>query len=128
MRYVTHQFAHAETLDRASRWLIQAGIAPDRILTRHHGIPSLAVAAEPGEVDGIEMVICAAERGDPDGVVSFWDLAGIHPAETVSDGTVISTALPEHPGTFPLAWHGVDTDNAAGNEAEWLRAYREARD
>ena len=57
MRYVTHQFAHSETLERAHRWLIHAGIAPDRMQVRRQGVPLLAVSAEPGEVNSIEMVI-----------------------------------------------------------------------
>ena len=38
VRYVTHQFAHLETLERARRWLVQAGIDPGRIEARTHGI------------------------------------------------------------------------------------------
>ncbi len=79
MRYVTHQFAHSETLERAHRWLIHAGIAPDRMQVRRQGVPRLAVSAEPGEVDSIEMVISAAEMADPDGLPSFWDVARLEP-------------------------------------------------
>jgi hypothetical protein len=47
VRYITHEFAHAETLDRAQRWLIQAGFDPNRIEVHHQGIPRIAVAVEP---------------------------------------------------------------------------------
>ena len=78
MRYITHEFAHTETLDRAQRWLIQAGFDPNRIEVHHQGIPRIAVAVEPGEAAGVELVINAAESSDPEGLPSFWDLARQH--------------------------------------------------
>src|SRR5437763_4395324 len=75
VRYITHQFAHPETLDRARRWLIQAGIDPSRIEAHPHGTPRLAVAVEPGEAAEVALLIDAAEAGDPDGFPSFLELA-----------------------------------------------------
>ena len=50
MRYVTHQFSHVETLERARRWLVQAGIDPSRIEAHTHGMPRISVAVE-GQAD-----------------------------------------------------------------------------
>ena len=79
MRYLTHQFAHSETLDRARRWLIHAGISPDRMEVHHYGVPRLAVTADAAEVQSIEMIIRIAEMNDPDGLPGFWDLARLDP-------------------------------------------------
>ena len=75
MRYITHEFAHPETLDRARRWLVQAGFDPSRIEAHSHGVPRLAVAVEPGEAAEVAMLIDAAEASDPDGFPSFLELA-----------------------------------------------------
>ena len=75
MRILTHQFAHIETLERAKRWLVQAGIDPSRIEARTQGIPTLAVAVEPGESAEVQQIIDAAESSDPDGNPGIWDLA-----------------------------------------------------
>ena len=62
MRYITHQFAHLETLERARRWLIQAGFNPSRIEAHTQGIPRLAVAVEPGESAEVELVSMRRNR------------------------------------------------------------------
>jgi hypothetical protein len=111
MRYLTHQFAHSETLDRARRWLIDAGVSPDRIHVHRHGVPSLTVAVEPGEIDGIELVIRAAENNDPDGLPSFWELARLKPTEAPDVHVeVASYSAPGSLTSFELAWHPVDTN------------------
>ena len=129
MRYVTHQFAHSETLDRARRWLIHAGIAPDRMQVRRQGVPRLAVVAESGEVDSIEMVIHAAEMADPDALPSFWDLARIEGADTYVSETVASPAAHEGAMSFVLAWQPADAvhEDTARSEVELQRTYRETR-
>ncbi len=75
MRYVTHQFAHVETLERARRWMVRAGIDPSRIEARTQGILSLAVAVEAGESAEVRCIIDVAESSDPDGNPGIWHLA-----------------------------------------------------
>jgi hypothetical protein len=127
MRYLTHHFAHSETLDRAYRWLAAAGVSADRMHVHHHGVPSLTVAVEPSEIDGIEMVISAAENTDPDGLPSFWELAHLEPAQAAYglEAEATSTASRSLP-SFVLAWHPVDTiwGGETGEEAELQRDYR----
>ena len=79
MRYVTHQFAHVETLERARRWLVLAGIDPSWVEARTHGILRLAVAVEAGESAEVQRIIDVAESSDPDGYPGFWDLASRRP-------------------------------------------------
>ena len=119
MRYLTYQFAHSETLDRAHRWLVHAGVSPDRIHVHHHGVPSLAVAVEPGEVDGIEMVIHAAANADPEGLPSFWDLARLEPAAAATEPIVIASPITPTPlRSFVLGWHPVDAIWGEGTRRE----------
>jgi hypothetical protein len=75
MRYLTHQFAHLETLERARRWLVHAGFDPSQIHAVTDGIPRIAVILNPGQGVEAELIIDAAELTDPEGPPSFWDLA-----------------------------------------------------
>src|SRR3954467_12822967 len=95
MSYLTHQFAHLETLDRARRWLVHAGFDPSQIEGMTDGIPRIAVKLEPGQAVEAAQIIDAVELTDPQGLPSFWDLARqphVHPehatvAETTADDT-----------------------------------------
>jgi hypothetical protein len=129
MHYVTHHFAHSETLARARRWLIQAGVAPDRILVHEHGTPRITVAAEPTEVDSIQMIVRIAGMNDPEGLPGFWDVPHEHPADHTVREEAASSPAPLHPSSFPLAWHAVDgaPDVDLLEEIELQRTYREMR-
>jgi hypothetical protein len=131
VRTVTHQFAHIETLERARRWLLQAGIEPSRIEVHTDGIPRLAVAVEAGEAAEVELVIAAAESGDPDGNPSFWDLARqkhVYPEPQ----PLTASALPEaRSESFVVGWRPLDSANEvtqATTEIELQKAYRDGRD
>jgi hypothetical protein len=67
MRYITHEFAHRETLDRARRWLRLLEFDPTRIEAHSQGTPRLAVAVELGEAAEVALLIDIAESTDPDG-------------------------------------------------------------
>ena len=45
-RYVSHHFAHVETLGRAEGWLKQRGFRPEQIESHHEGAPRLTVVCE----------------------------------------------------------------------------------
>ena len=91
MRYLTHQFAHLETLERARRWLVHAGFDSSQIEVVTEGIPRIAIRVAPGEAAEAELIIDAVELGDPEGMPSFRDLARqkhIHTkVEPVAEGT-----------------------------------------
>ena len=129
MRYVTHQFAHPETLDRARRWLIQAGIDPSRIEVHPYGTPRLAVAVRPGESAEVALLIGAAESGDPDGFPSFLELARRrHIYPEVIPPHQDSVAKEARSASFVIGWRPIDTAlevTQTTTEAELLRAYRE---
>jgi hypothetical protein len=110
MRYITHQFAHLETLERARRWLLQAGFDPSRIEVHTQGIPRLAVAVEPGQSAEFELVIDAAESTDPEGNPSFWDLARQKHIyrQTGEEGGETSEASQPH--SFVVGWRPIDTE------------------
>jgi hypothetical protein len=107
MRYMTHHFAHLETLSLARRWLVQLGFDPGQIEIHTDGIPRIAVAVRPEQAAEAEMVINAAELTDPDAWPSFWDVAQqdhVYPA--------VSENAPEVPlpqtRTSVIGWHPVD--------------------
>jgi hypothetical protein len=128
VRFVTHQFAHVETLERVRRWLIQAGIDPSRIEAHTHGLPRLAVAVEPGEAAEVALLIDAAESGDPDGCPSFLELAHrrhIYPNAVPADDATTKAA---GSSSFVVGWRPVDADlevTQASTDVELQRAYRE---
>jgi hypothetical protein len=129
MHYLTHQFAHSDTLDRARRWLIHSGISPDRMQAHHQGVPRLAVAAEPAEVQSIEMIIRIAEMNDPDGLPGFWDLARLQPDSPEAHEATATPPTPPSPASFALAWHPDDAawDEALRTQIELPRNDREMR-
>jgi hypothetical protein len=108
MRYLTHQFAHLETLDRARRWLVHAGFDPSQIEVMTDGIPRIAIKLMPGQAAEAGMIIDAVEQTDPQGLPSFWDLARqphVHPEHA----TVAETAAGEtEPKTFVIGYRVPD--------------------
>lgn len=128
LRYITHEFAHDETLDRAYRWLIQSGFDPARIEAHHHGVPRLVVAVEAGEAAGVEMVIHAAESGDPDGMPSFWDLARHHHVYHESQKSAATSEPETRSASFVVGWRPVDSENEvaqASTDVDLQKAYRD---
>jgi hypothetical protein len=110
MQYITHQFAHLDTLERARRWLAQAGFDPSRIEVHPQGIPRLAVAIEPGEYAEVELVIDAAESTDPEGNPSFWDLARQKHIYLQREPASEQTSPPTDPRSFMIGWRPIDSE------------------
>ena len=110
MRYISHQFAHLETLERARRWLIQAGFDPNRIEALPQGIPRLAVAVEPGESAEVELIIDAAESTDPEGNPSIWDLARQKHIYLQSGEAAREISEPEQHHSFVVGWRPIDAE------------------
>jgi len=107
MLYVTHHFAHLETLSIARRWLVQLGFDPGHIETHTDGVPRIAVAVRPEEAAEVEMVINAAELTDPDSWPSFWDVAQqphVYPA-LIEQTAELSRP---HPHATAIGWHPED--------------------
>lgn len=128
VRYINREFAHTETLDRAHKWLIQAGFDPGRIEVHHHGIPRIAVAVEPGEAAGVEMVINAAESADPDGLPSFWDLARQHHIYAEDQEPAAEPAAQSSSASFVVGWRPVDSESEvtqASTDVELQKEFRE---
>lgn len=106
-RYITHHFAHVETLDRAERWLRQRGFRPEQIEHHRDGVPWLSVLCSADQCDEAEMIFRVAEAGDPDGWPSFWDLARMpHPVVgPPPDATATEVVTVHH---IPVGWHPPD--------------------
>jgi hypothetical protein len=122
VRYITHAFAHRETLERARRWLVQAGFDPGRIEVHRHCTPRLAMAVEEaGEAAEIVMMIDAVERTDPDGFPSFWDLArGHHVAPPEEEPSATDTSHPRS-ASFVVGWRPLDDTREVVQAATDLR-------
>jgi len=133
VRYISHQFAHLETLDRARRWLIQNGIEPSRIEVHTDGIPRLAVAVDAGQFAEVELLISAAESSDPEGNPSFWDLARqkhVYPGPLVASDSAVAEG---HSESFVIGWRPLDSDReviqaTTETEIELQKAYRDGRE
>jgi hypothetical protein len=111
MRYVTHHFAHLETLSIARRWLVQLGFDPSQIETHTDGVPRIAVAVRPEEAAEVEMVINAAELTDPDSWPSFWDVAQQAHVYPVLVEQTTELPLP-HARTTAIGWHPEDRSSS----------------
>jgi hypothetical protein len=105
--YVTHHFAHVETLKRAERWLLQCGFQTDQIEVHREGVPRLSVLCSPDRSAEVSLILNAVEAGDPDGWPGIWDIARMpHPhVEPTPDATSteVFTARPT-----PVGWHPTD--------------------
>ena len=110
MRYVTHQFAHVETLERARRWLVQVGIDPIRIEARTRGILNLAVAAEGGESAEVQRIFDVAESADPDGNPGIWYRAARPRAYPGAETATRTDGIATRPHSFVVGWHPPDAD------------------
>jgi hypothetical protein len=102
--YLTHTFAHRETLTRAHSWLTRHGFHP-----RHNtsGVPRIMIVDEPYRLAAAKMLINAAESADPDGFPGLWDEARLphHPAqEYVAD----LRPEPARPRRSAIGWHPMD--------------------
>ena len=115
--FVTHHFAHAETLDRAERWLRQQGFRAEQIEAHREGVPWISVVCSPDREAEVALLFKAAEAGDPEGWPSFWELSRMpHPhVEPTADATA-TAVVTAHPA--PVSWHPPDvhvaSDDARG--------------
>jgi hypothetical protein len=131
VRYLTHQFAHLETLERAKRWLVQAGIDASRIEARTQGILSLAIAVEAGESAEVQRVIDAAESSDPAGNPGIWDRAWRQHVYPQAGTTPAVPANPAHSESIVVGWRPQDAEREVtqtDTETELQKNYREGKD
>ncbi len=116
-RYVSHQFAHVETLGRAERWLKQRGFRAEQIEAHHEGVPRLTVVCEADRALEAAMILQAAEAGDPDGWPSLWDQARMPhphlPPQQFDDPTSVFLV-----SASPVAWHPLDARHESNELTE----------
>lgn len=105
--YLTHTFAHRETLSRAHSWLSQVGFHPRQIAAQAPGLPRIVIEDEPHRLFAARMLINAAEQADPDGFPSLWDKAPqLHrTAIAHHEGT---PSEPHKPHSSVIGWHPLD--------------------
>lgn len=117
VRYITHEFAHPETLDRAHRWLIQTGMDPSRIEVSHQGVPRLAVLATTGEAAVVELVVGAAVTSDAEGLPGFWGHGPHHRKDVHAPARPAPAPAPSaasragrHGDSFMVRWQPIDLE------------------
>jgi hypothetical protein len=121
--FLTHSFAHQETLDRARYWLTQFGFDPSRIEVQTEGTPRISLWADHFRVTEAELLFAALELTEPDGPLGFWDSTHpqqLRPLASVGD---LAEHHPERRASTPLSWHSPDVDLL--NDPR-VRAIREA--
>ena len=116
-QYVTHHFAHPDTLARAERWLLQLGFERGQIESHSEGLPWLSVLVAPGRGEEAKTVFSAAEITDPSGWPSFWELARMPHAHTAS-AIVRQDQQPQTVGRSAIGWHPVSDDRPASHQGE----------
>ncbi len=115
--YITHHFAHLNTLDRAYRWLLQIGFDPAKIESHREGTPWISMRLSQDQRGEAAMIFDAAESNDPDGWPSFWELAKnphphFEPTPEIATASIVLEA-----GPSPVGWHPLD--RAVANEANF---------
>jgi hypothetical protein len=131
VRYVTHQFSHVETLERARRWLVQAGIDPSRIEAHTHGIPRISVAVDGAEAAEVQFVIDVAESSDPDGSPGIWDLARQYHIQRQGVDQSAGATTAAHSESFVVGWRPQDADleiTQIDTEVQLQKDFQEGKD
>jgi hypothetical protein len=129
--FVTREFAHLETLERAKRWLIEVGFAPSRIELHTHGTPRITVSVEAGQADEVERVLDAVASSDPQGTPSFWEHSQHNPGKEHAAKTEPPAPGALHSETFDIGWRPLDPAREVTQtttEIEKQKNYREDRD
>jgi hypothetical protein len=120
MWYITHEFAHTETLDRARRWLRLLGFDPARIEAHSHGVPRLAVAVDHGEAAEVALLIDIAESTDPDGFPSISQPAQPRHVKAQPDMMGDSMQRAAKPASFAVGWHPLEAAGDLGQASSRL--------
>ena len=132
MGYVTREFAHLETLERAKRWLIEVGFHPSRIEVHTHGTPRITVSVEAGQADEVERILdaVAIERSRREARASG-TTAQHHARPEASASRRRPTPDALQSESFDIGWRPLDPDRDVtqiSTEIEKQKAYREERD
>ena len=131
MGFVTREFVHLETLERAKRWLIEVGFHPSRIEIHTHGTPRITVSVEPGQAAEVNRVLDAVAVGDPEGARASGTMHSIIPSTRNKKSRQLSTRGGLESETFDIGWRPVDAERdvtQTSTEIEKQKKYREERD
>jgi hypothetical protein len=117
--FITHRFAHSETLDRARYWLTELGFRPSQMEVHATGVPHISLRAPLSEIAEAELLFAALESSDPTGRPGFWDTLP-HSDRVGSFGQRAEEAAGR--ARSAVGWHPMDDDLRADPQ---LRALRE---
>jgi hypothetical protein len=106
--YLTHTFAHRETLSRAQEWLTRLGFHPRQISSRSSSIPRLMIPVGPNNLAAAQILINVAESADPDGLPSLWEEGQRHRESLSANHDGSATAARDEPRSSVIGWHPLD--------------------
>jgi hypothetical protein len=106
--YLTHTFAHSETLSRAHDWLTRLGFHPRQIHAHTSSIPRLMIPVGPESMAAAQMLINAAESADPDGFPSLWKKAEACHGTVNENSQNIDSGRQSEPRSSVIGWHPLD--------------------
>jgi len=115
--FITHSFAHMETLDRARYWLTRLGFAPSHIEVHTEGVPRILLRGGLPEVAEAELLFAALESSDPDRAPGFWSSAHSPHAGLVPRAHL--ERVDAHPRAA-VGWHPPDSDLRADPDVRAL--------
>jgi len=106
--YLTHTFAHRETLSRAHDWLTRLGFHPRQVATHTSAIPRLMIPVGPESLAAAQMLINAAESADPDGFPPLWAKNEAAHRSLATHHQDTAQARQGEPRTSVIGWHPLD--------------------
>ncbi len=106
--YLTHTFAHRETLSRAQDWLTRLGFRPMEIHAHASSIARLMIPVGPESMAAAQILINAAESADPDGFPSFWDKTEASSGTASEQPGDMDSGRSRSPQSSVIGWHPLD--------------------
>ncbi len=106
--YLTHTFAHRETLSRAHEWLTRLGFHPRQIVAQRSEVPRLMIPVGPESLAAAQMLINAAESADPDGFPSLWKKHESTHGNPAAHNHNPATVGGGEPRSSVIGWHPID--------------------
>jgi hypothetical protein len=116
--YLTHHFAHQETLDRARAWLARVGFRPEQMEVHADAAPRIALKVNLPQAARAQLLLSAIELSDPDGWPGLWDhprATPAHPRPSAWGGE----PAPAGPSTTVIGWHPPDWSFAEDPDLAW---------
>ncbi len=112
MRYMTHHFAHVETMQRARRWLVELGFDSTRIHTHGEHHPWMTILDTADRLAQARVIINAIEHGEHGKRHGVWDRPRDADHVEHHHGAHVHVHAHEHHESVTIGWHPPDSPAA----------------